>query len=169
MQLRCKRKIYKEKYRMFARDSQMLHYKRHFVISVIAINTFYSIVFIVLDNQPLAFVHDPNSCTWSNLVHLHGQNSKSILKRVLDGTLKCFASTVYLRFMFTQKSCITSTRVIFLRIPNKSWNLPYLQGFVKFTWLHFHDFDTLADIAENGCMRKKNWYTVFSIDDLILL
>ena len=132
MQLRCKRKINKEKYRMFARDSQMLHNKRHFVISVIAINTFYSIVFIVLDIQPLAFVHDPNSCTWSNLVHLDRT------ARVLDGTLRCFASTVYrksgyLRFMFTQKSCITSTRVIFLRIPNESRNLPYLQGFFKFT------------------------------------
>ena len=29
MQLRCKRKIYKEIYRMFAGDSQMLHNKRH--------------------------------------------------------------------------------------------------------------------------------------------
>ena len=44
MQLRCKRKIYKEKYRMFARDSKMLRYKRHFVISVIAINVFYCII-----------------------------------------------------------------------------------------------------------------------------
>ena len=41
MQLRCKRKIYKEKYRMFTRDSQMLSNKRHFVISVIALNVFY--------------------------------------------------------------------------------------------------------------------------------
>ena len=41
MQLRCKRKIHKEKYRMFARDSQMLRYKCHFVISVIAIKVFY--------------------------------------------------------------------------------------------------------------------------------
>ena len=41
MQLRCKHKIYKEIYRMFAGDSQMLRNKRHFVISVIAINVFY--------------------------------------------------------------------------------------------------------------------------------
>ena len=41
MQLRCKRKIYKEKYRMFARDSQMLRNKCHFVISMIAINVFH--------------------------------------------------------------------------------------------------------------------------------
>ena len=41
LQLRCKRKIYKEIYRMFAGDSQMLRNKRHFVISVIAINVFY--------------------------------------------------------------------------------------------------------------------------------
>ena len=114
MQLRCKRKIYKEKYRMFTRDSQMLHNKRHFVISVIATNTFYSIVFIVLDNQPLAFVHDPNSCTWSNLVHLHGQNSKSILKRVLDGTLKCFASTVYRKSGYIA-SCLPQNHALHLR------------------------------------------------------
>ena len=47
MQLHCKRKIYKEKYRMFARDSQMLRNKRHFVISVIAINVFYCISIII--------------------------------------------------------------------------------------------------------------------------
>ena len=41
MQLRCKRKIYKEKYKMFARDSQMLRNKRNFVISVIVITVFY--------------------------------------------------------------------------------------------------------------------------------
>ena len=46
MQLRCKRKIYKEKYRMIARDFQMLCNKRHFVISVIAINVFYCICII---------------------------------------------------------------------------------------------------------------------------
>ena len=44
MQIRCKRKIYKEKYRMFAGDSQMLRNKRHFVISMIAINVFYCIM-----------------------------------------------------------------------------------------------------------------------------
>ena len=43
MQLRCKRKIYKEIYRMFAGDFLMLRNKRHFVISVIAINVFYCI------------------------------------------------------------------------------------------------------------------------------
>ena len=41
MQLRSKRKIYKEIYRMFAEDYQMLRNKRHFIISVIAINMFY--------------------------------------------------------------------------------------------------------------------------------
>ena len=41
MQLRCKRKIYKEIYRMFVGDFQMLRNKRHFVISVMAINVFY--------------------------------------------------------------------------------------------------------------------------------
>ena len=41
MRLRCKRKMYKEIYRMFAGESQMLHNKHHFVISVIAINVFY--------------------------------------------------------------------------------------------------------------------------------
>ena len=45
MQLRCKRKIYKEKYRMFARDSPMLRNKRHFIISLVAINVFYCIPF----------------------------------------------------------------------------------------------------------------------------
>ena len=40
MQLRCKRKIYKEIYRMFAGDSEMFPNKRNFVISVIAINMF---------------------------------------------------------------------------------------------------------------------------------
>ena len=44
MQLRCKRKIYKEIYRMFAGDFLMLRNKRHFVISVIAINVFYCIL-----------------------------------------------------------------------------------------------------------------------------
>ena len=47
MQLCCKRKIYKEKYRMFARDSQMLRNKRHFIINVIAINMFYCIYKII--------------------------------------------------------------------------------------------------------------------------
>ena len=41
MQLRSKLIINKEIYRMFAGDSQMLRNKRHFVISVIAINVFY--------------------------------------------------------------------------------------------------------------------------------
>ena len=44
MQLCCKHKIYKEKYRMFARDSKTLRNKRHSVISVIAINMFYCIM-----------------------------------------------------------------------------------------------------------------------------
>ena len=43
MQLRCKRKIYKEKYRMFARDSQKVRNKRHFVISLIPIIMYYCI------------------------------------------------------------------------------------------------------------------------------
>ena len=41
MQLRCKRKINEEIYRIFARDSQMIHNKRHFVIRLFAINVFY--------------------------------------------------------------------------------------------------------------------------------
>ena len=41
MQLRCKRKIYEEKYRMFAGDSQTLRNQCHFVTSVIASNVFY--------------------------------------------------------------------------------------------------------------------------------
>ena len=44
MQLRCKRKIYKEIYGMFAGDSQMLPNKHHLVISVIAIDVFYCIM-----------------------------------------------------------------------------------------------------------------------------
>ena len=48
MQLRCERKIYKEIYRMFAWDSQMLRNKRHFVIRVIAINVFYCIVILFI-------------------------------------------------------------------------------------------------------------------------
>ena len=51
MQLRCKRKIYKEKYRMFAGDSQTLRNKRHFVIGVIAINVFYSSTMIKMRNN----------------------------------------------------------------------------------------------------------------------
>ena len=51
MQLCCKRKIYKEKYRMFAGDSQMLRNKHHFVISMIAIIVFYSIMNIQLHIQ----------------------------------------------------------------------------------------------------------------------
>ena len=47
MQPYCKHKICKEKYRMFARDSQMLCNKRHFVISVIRINVFYCIYKII--------------------------------------------------------------------------------------------------------------------------
>ena len=49
MQLCCKPKIYKEIYRMFARGSQMLRNKRHFVISVIAINVFYCIYTLYMD------------------------------------------------------------------------------------------------------------------------
>ena len=45
MQLRYKRKIYKKKFRLFAGDSQTLSNKRHFVISVIAINMF-TVVFL---------------------------------------------------------------------------------------------------------------------------
>mgnify|MGYP003688269663 CR=1 FL=1 len=45
MQLRCKRNIYKEKYKMFAWDSQTLRNKRHFVKSVVAINVFYCILY----------------------------------------------------------------------------------------------------------------------------
>ena len=41
MQFPCKCKIYKEKYRMIAGDSQMLRDKNHFLISVIAKNVFY--------------------------------------------------------------------------------------------------------------------------------
>lgn len=41
MKLRCKREFYKEKYRKFARDSQILRNKRNFVIIVIALNVFY--------------------------------------------------------------------------------------------------------------------------------
>ena len=43
MQISCKRKIYKEIYRMFSGDSQMLRNKRHFDISVIVLNVFYCI------------------------------------------------------------------------------------------------------------------------------
>ena len=43
MQLRCKSKISKEIYKMFPWDSQMLRKKRHFVISMIALNVFYCI------------------------------------------------------------------------------------------------------------------------------
>ena len=45
MQLRYKRKIYKKKFRLFAGDSQTLSNKRHFVISMIAINMFYCSIF----------------------------------------------------------------------------------------------------------------------------
>ena len=56
MQLRCKRKIYKETYRMFARDFLMLRNKCHFVISVIAINVFYCISFWVLNGLILHLI-----------------------------------------------------------------------------------------------------------------
>ena len=61
MQLRCKRKIYKEIYRMFAGNFQMLRNKRHFVIRVIAINMFYCIKILTIKVQKLI-----TSCNSSN-------------------------------------------------------------------------------------------------------
>ena len=44
---------------------------------------------------------------------------------------------------------------------SKSLNLPDLQETVSnLRECIFHDFDILTNIAENGCTRKKTWYTV---------
>ena len=51
-----------------------------------------------------------------------------------------------------------STRVNFSRNPSESFNLPNLKKYAKFICI-FHDFDTLTNIAENGCSREKVIYS----------
>ena len=60
----------------------------------------------------------------------------------------------------TLKPCIKSTWINISRNQSKSHNLPDMQETVKFTRMHFSRLDVLANIAENGCTRKKTWYTV---------
>ena len=56
----------------------------------------------------------------------------------------------------TLKQCIKSTRINISPKHSKSHNLPDLQETVSnLCECIFHDFDVLANIAENGCMRKK--------------
>ena len=54
------------------------------------------------------------------------------------------------------KSCIKSTRVNFSRNPSESFKIYFICKIVSNLrdWI-FHDFDTLVNIAENGCTRKK--------------
>ena len=54
------------------------------------------------------------------------------------------------------KSCIKSTRVNFSRNPSESFKIYFICNIVSNLreWI-FHDFDTFANIAENGCTRKK--------------
>ena len=54
------------------------------------------------------------------------------------------------------KSCIKSTRVNFSRNPSESLKIYFICKIVSnLRDRIFHDFDILANIAENGCMRKK--------------
>ena len=56
----------------------------------------------------------------------------------------------------TVKPCIKSTQINISRNHSKSLNLPDLQETVSnLRECIFHDFDVLANIAENGCTRKK--------------
>ena len=54
------------------------------------------------------------------------------------------------------KSCIKSTREHFSRNPSESFKIYFKCKIVSNLrdWI-FHDFDTLANIAENGCSWKK--------------
>ena len=62
----------------------------------------------------------------------------------------------------TLKPCIKSTRINTSRNHSKSLNLPDLQETVSnLGECIFHDYDILANIAEDGCTRKKTWYTVY--------
>ena len=55
----------------------------------------------------------------------------------------------------TLKQCIKSTRMNISGKNSKSLNLPDLEETVSNLRKYiFHDFDILANIAENGCTRK---------------
>ena len=56
---------------------------------------------------------------------------------------------------YSLKSCIKSTRVNFSRNPSERFNLLYLENVSNLRDCNFHDFDTLANVAENGCTWKK--------------
>ena len=56
----------------------------------------------------------------------------------------------------TLKPCIKSTPINISQNHSKSLNLPDLQETVSnLCECIFHEFDILANIAENGCMWKK--------------
>ena len=59
------------------------------------------------------------------------------------------------------KLCIQSTLVNFPRNPSDSFKIYLICKIVSRDWI-FHDFDTLTNIAENGCTRKNPdiWYCV---------
>ena len=59
------------------------------------------------------------------------------------------------------KSCTKSTRVNFSRNQSESFKIYFICKIVSnLCDFNFHDFDTLANIAENECTRKKPviWY-----------
>ena len=62
----------------------------------------------------------------------------------------------------TLKPSIKSTRMNILRNRNEGFNLPYLQDSVKFTWMHFFDFNILANMAEKEDKRKRTRVILFS-------
>ena len=69
--------------------------------------------------------------------------------------IRLFTSHVFFAYS-TLKSCIKSTRINISRNHSKNLNLPDLQETVSNLREYIlHDFDILANIAENGCMRKE--------------
>lgn len=58
--------------------------------------------------------------------------------------------------MSTLKLCIKSTRVDFSGNLSKSWNLPYLQKLVRFTWLHFAQLQYFRKHIEKWVHVEKN-------------
>ena len=57
------------------------------------------------------------------------------------------------------KLCIQSTLVNFPRNPSNSFKIYLICKIVSRDWI-FHDFDTLTNIAENGCTRKNLIYGI---------
>ena len=54
------------------------------------------------------------------------------------------------------KSCIKSTRVNFSQNPSEGFKIYFICKIVSNICVRiFHHFDTLENIAENGCTRKK--------------